>query len=169
LDRAIQAQTRAIKGIASDRRSSQAWRNVLSNCSYFPPMLYSYVMNPVALPPGRDRLSTKPPHTGSETAENTIDTVRVACINGRTVEAPWARMTSGSVGANSAACLRILSASPPPSVCRHASCDRCSNPIAAVPAETPRRGPESLRRPDSQATISRRGACVAQLGQQASS
>ena len=50
-------------------------------------MLYSYVMNPVALPPGRDRLSTKPPPTGSETAENTIDTVRVACINGRTVEA----------------------------------------------------------------------------------
>src|SRR6516225_3199523 len=36
--------------------------------------------------------------------------VRVACSNGPTVEAPWARMTSGASVANSAACLRISTA-----------------------------------------------------------
>ena len=44
-------------------------------------------MKPVALPPGRARLSTKPPPTGSPTIGNTIGTVRVACSNGPTVEA----------------------------------------------------------------------------------
>ena len=30
----------------------------LSNSSHFPPMVYSAIMKPVALPPGRARLST---------------------------------------------------------------------------------------------------------------
>ena len=38
-------------------------------------------MKPVALPPGRARLSTKPAPTGSGTIANTIGTVRVACSN----------------------------------------------------------------------------------------
>ena len=67
-------------------------------------------MNPVALPPGRARLSTKPAPTGSPATGNTIGTVRVACSNGATVEAPWARMTSGASAANSAACRRISAA-----------------------------------------------------------
>ncbi len=67
-------------------------------------------MKPVALPPGRARLSTKPAPTGSPTTGNTIGTVRVACSNGATVELPWARMTSGASAANSAACLRISAA-----------------------------------------------------------
>ena len=44
-------------------------------------------MKPVALPPGRARLSTKPAPTGSPTTGNTIGTVRVACSNGPTVVA----------------------------------------------------------------------------------
>ena len=64
-------------------------------------------MKPVALPPGRARLSTKPAPTGSVTIGNTIGTVRVACSNGPTVEAPWARMTSGASATNSAAYLRM--------------------------------------------------------------
>ena len=68
-------------------------------------------MKPVALPPGRARLSTKPAPTGSTTAGNTTGTVRVACSNGPTVVAAWARMTSGASAANSAACLRISAAS----------------------------------------------------------
>ena len=67
-------------------------------------------MKPVALPPGRAKLSTKPAPTGSATTGNTIGTVRVACSNGPTVEAPWARMTSGASAANSAACLRMSAA-----------------------------------------------------------
>ena len=69
-------------------------------------------MKPVALPPGRARLSTKPAPTGSATIANTIGTVRVACSNGPTVEPPGARMTSGASATNSAACLRMSSALP---------------------------------------------------------
>src|SRR5262249_52889004 len=45
---------------------------------------------PVALPPGRARLSTKPAPTGSGTIVNTIGIDRVACSNGPTVELPVA-------------------------------------------------------------------------------
>ena len=45
---------------------------------------------------------------------NTIGTVRVACSNGPTVEAAMARMTSGASATNSAAYLRMRSASPAP-------------------------------------------------------
>ena len=58
-------------------------------------MLYSKAMKPVTLPPGRAKLSTKPAPTGSPTIGNTIGTVRVASSKLRTLEAPWARMTSG--------------------------------------------------------------------------
>ena len=100
-------------------------------------------MKPVALPPGRARLSTKPAPTGSATTGNTIGTVRVACSNGPTVEVPWARMTSGASAANSAACLRMSAAL--------AAAQRVSirtlRPIGPAqllpaPAGTPRRGPE---------------------------
>ena len=81
----------------------------LSSSSHFPLILYSNAMKPVALPPGRAKLFTKPAPTGSATAANTIGTVRVACSNGPTVEAPEAKMTSGARAANSAACLRTAS------------------------------------------------------------
>src|SRR5262249_60195410 len=37
----------------------------LSSSTHFAPMLYSNEVNPVALPPGRAKLSTKPAPTGS--------------------------------------------------------------------------------------------------------
>ena len=86
----------------------------LSSSSHFPLKLYSNCMKPVALPPGRARLSTKPAPTGSATIANTIGTVRVACSNGAMVEVPVARMTSGASATNSAAYLRMLSALPAP-------------------------------------------------------
>src|SRR5262249_22408728 len=55
---------------------------VLSSSSHFPLKLYSDRENPVATPPGRARLSTKPAPTGSVTLRNTIGTVFVACSNG---------------------------------------------------------------------------------------
>ena len=58
----------------------------MSSASHFPLMLYSNVMNPVALPAGRAKLSTKPPPIGSATFTNTIGTLRVACCNGPTSE-----------------------------------------------------------------------------------
>jgi hypothetical protein len=85
----------------------------LSSASHLPLKLYSSVINPVALPPGRARLSTKPAPTGSPTIGKTIGTLRVACSNGRTVVAPCAKITSGASAANSDACLRMSSALPP--------------------------------------------------------
>src|SRR5262245_53832711 len=41
-------------------------------------MVYSNGVNPVALPPGFAKLSTKPAPTGSATSTNTIGVVRVA-------------------------------------------------------------------------------------------
>ena len=84
----------------------------LSSSSHFAPKPYSYAMNPVALPPGRARLSTKPAPTGSGTITNTIGTVLVACSNGATAALPLARMTSGASATKSTACLRVSSASP---------------------------------------------------------
>jgi hypothetical protein len=78
----------------------------LSSSSHFPPMLNSKFMKPVALPPGRARLLTKPAPTGSPRTGNTIGTVRVTCSIAPTAPAPCARMTSGASAANSAACLR---------------------------------------------------------------
>src|SRR5262249_3579209 len=50
----------------------------LSSSSHFALMPYSNRVKPVALPPGRARLSTKPAATGSVTFANTIGTVLVA-------------------------------------------------------------------------------------------
>ena len=79
----------------------------LSSSSHFPLMPYSNRVKPVALPPGRARLSTKPAPTGSVTCTNTIGTVRVACSNGTAVALPGARMTSGASATSSAAYLRM--------------------------------------------------------------
>ena len=50
----------------------------LSNSGHFPHKLYSNIIKPVALPPGCERLWTKPEPTGSGTSTKTIGTVRVA-------------------------------------------------------------------------------------------
>src|SRR6516165_10269243 len=80
--------------------------------SHFPLMSYSKFVNPVAFPPGRARLLTKPPPTASATWTNTMGTVRVACCKGPTCEPPAVKMTSGARAINSAAYLRMSSASP---------------------------------------------------------
>ena len=82
----------------------------MSNSSHFVAMLNSNSIKPVALPPGRAKLSTKPEPTGSLTIVNTTGTARVASSRGPALELPPARMTSGASAANSAACLRISAA-----------------------------------------------------------
>jgi hypothetical protein len=72
-----------------------------------PLKLYSNCMRPVALPPGRAKLSTNPAPTGSATCTNTIGTVRVADSSGCIVAVPNAKMRSGLSATNSAAYLRI--------------------------------------------------------------
>jgi hypothetical protein len=55
----------------------------LSTSSHLLLRPYSNIRKPVALPPGRAKLATKPVPTGSTTTTNTIGMVRVACSNGR--------------------------------------------------------------------------------------
>ena len=65
LDCAELAESEAVGGIPKDCRPRYAGAICLSSSSHFAPMLYSKGMKPVALPPGRPRLSTKPEPTGS--------------------------------------------------------------------------------------------------------
>ena len=122
--------------------ASRAARSALSSSSHFPARLYSNDMKPVALPPGRARLSTKPAPTGSMTNGNTIGTVRVACSNGPTAEAPWARMTSARAHQFRRVSAKFGVHWSWPSGCRSARYGRWSSPTAPAPAGTPRRGPD---------------------------
>src|SRR5262249_60271698 len=74
---------------------------------------YSKAVKPVALVPGRARLSTNPPPTGSTVVTNTIGTERDARCNGPTVALPVATITSGASATTSTAYLRMRPASPP--------------------------------------------------------
>ena len=60
----------------------------LSSSSHLPLSPYSNRLNPVTLPPGRARLSTKPAPTGSMIVTNMIGTVRVVCCNAAMAAAP---------------------------------------------------------------------------------
>ena len=86
-------------------------RNLLEQLQPFSGEAVFIKRKPVALPPGRAKLSMKPAPTGSTTVANTIGTVRVACSIGPAVDVPAVRITSGASAANSAACWRILAAS----------------------------------------------------------
>src|SRR5262245_5366004 len=85
----------------------------LSNPSHFPPMSYAKLVNPVALPLGRPRLSTSPAPTGSGTIVKTIGMVRVAWRIGPADALPAAITTSGANVTNSSAYLRLVSPPPP--------------------------------------------------------
>src|SRR5262245_16283379 len=124
--------------VASRRTATRVTRGAIClRCSsHLPPMEYSKSSKPVMLPPGRARLSTKPPPTESATAANTTGTVRVTCCNSPKAELPLARMTSGARATNSAAYLRVRSVSPPPQrlsirmlrpTAQPASCNPCRN------------------------------------------
>ena len=81
---------------SEDRRPCHARRDLLEQLQPFCRHAISRAAKPVALPPGRDRLSTKPAPTGSATAAKTIGTVRVASNSADTAALPLARMTSGA-------------------------------------------------------------------------
>src|SRR6516164_4111931 len=83
----------------------------LSSSSHLPLKLYSQFMKPVMLPPGRDRLSTKPAPTGSAAAANTIGKVRVTRSNAVTLTVASAKRMSGVSATNSCAYPRARSAS----------------------------------------------------------
>src|SRR6516165_339536 len=83
----------------------------LSNSGHFPHRVYSNCIKPVALPPGRDRLWTKPEPIGSGTTAKTTGMVRVAfSINSAPM--PVARITSGASATISSAYLRVSGSLP---------------------------------------------------------
>ena len=127
----------AMAGIPKDRHSRHARRDLLEQFQPFPAQCcIRTCMKPVALPPGRARLSTKPAPTGSATIANTIGTVRVACSNGPTVERAmgqddvrrerdqFRRVSANVVGIGSR-----------PSGCRSARCGRSVQPNCCQPLQ----------------------------------
>ena len=62
-------------GIPKDSSSRHARRDLLEEFQPFAAQAVFEIMKPVALPPGRARLSTKPAPTGSAATGNTIGTV----------------------------------------------------------------------------------------------
>ena len=68
----------------------------LSSSTHLPPIENSKLVNPVRLPPGRDRLATNPWAIGSETCMNTIGTDRVACCNAIRLRVKAHKMASGA-------------------------------------------------------------------------
>src|SRR6516225_4859930 len=108
----------------------------LSRSSNFALKLNSKLVKPVALPPGRAKLATKPLPTGSIVVTNTIGTVRLICSKSATIELAVPRTTSGFDATNSAAYLRNSSVLPapqrvstctlPPS-CQPNCCSACTN------------------------------------------
>src|SRR5437764_11895526 len=103
---------RGYRRISKDCNALEVRRDLLQQLEHFPLMPYSKLVNPVALPPGRARLSTKPAPTGSDTSTNTIGTVRVDSCRAATGGLPVASRTSGASATNSAASLRTWSISP---------------------------------------------------------
>jgi hypothetical protein len=79
-----------------------------------PLKLYSNNKKPVTLPPGRAKLSTKPPPTGSATAANTIGALRLACCIAAKLKVPLARTMSRTSATSSAAYVRWRSTSSVP-------------------------------------------------------
>src|SRR5499427_9006707 len=108
----------------------------LSRSSNFALKLNSKLVKPVALPPGRAKLATKPLPTGSIVVTNTIGTVRLICSKSATIELAVPRTTSGFDATSSAAYLRNSSVLPapqrvstctlPPS-CQPNCCSACTN------------------------------------------
>src|SRR5262249_60967191 len=93
-----------VGGVVSRRTAARVTLGAISFSSsiHFALMPNSNSVNPVALPPGRARLATKPEPTGSVTCTNTTGTLRGAASNGPTTEEPTARRTSRRGATNSA-------------------------------------------------------------------
>src|SRR5262249_21520386 len=85
----------------------------LSSSTHLPPSEGSLVAKPVALPPGRDRLATKPLPTGSATVAKTRGMVRVCWSSIAVVGGLFERMTWGLSATSSLANRSINFASNP--------------------------------------------------------
>ena len=90
--------------------------------------------NPVTLPPGRAKLATKPPPTGSLASANTIGMTAVACFVARTA-LPDVTMTFTLRRTNSAQSQRSVRCVLPPSDTRTRRCALLSSQVRAAAAQ----------------------------------
>jgi hypothetical protein len=81
--------------IEHGRGPVNARRNLLKQLQPFAPIENSKVRNPVMLPPGRERLATKPEPIGSETFTKRMGMVRVCFCRAAVVGVFCVRMRSG--------------------------------------------------------------------------
>jgi hypothetical protein len=95
LDSAKLSYPGSYSGISKDRYPRHVGRNLFEKFEPFRTLPYSNKTKPVALPPGRAKLSTKPAPTGSTACANTIGTVWVTACSAATVWLAVARITSG--------------------------------------------------------------------------
>src|SRR6266436_484340 len=100
-------------GIEDHRRPLDTGRDLREQLQPLAPIDASELWKPVMLPPGRERLATKPSPTGSDTIANTIGIVCVSRCNAAVTGVPNARITSGLRPTNSFANNRIRSTSSP--------------------------------------------------------
>src|SRR5262249_1342161 len=98
--------------IAEDRRAGDAGRNLLEQLEPFSAHAVFDAGKPRRI--AARTLMAKPPPTGSLVFTNTIGTVRVARCSGAMPELPLTKITSGASATNSAADLRMRSASAEP-------------------------------------------------------
>ena len=75
------------RGVPNDGHARHAGRDLFEQLQPFPAHAEFGRGKTVALPPGRARLATKPPPTGSIVVTNTIGTVRLACCSAPTIDA----------------------------------------------------------------------------------
>ena len=134
-------------GIPKDRRARHARRDLLEQLQPFPAQAVFELHE-------AGGVAARPRQALDEAGADRIGDIREHDRHGagrlqqrRQGRVPAARMTSGASATNSAAYLRMASASPAPQRCRSARCGRRSSPIAAAPAGTPRCGPARPGRP----------------------
>ena len=129
---------RRIGRISHDGHPRQVWCDIVELFKPFSAHCVFEEHEPVALPPSRTRLSTKPAPTGSPASGNTMGMVLVACCNGGTVKSPVARMTSGASAPAPARACEAPRHWLWPSAARCAHCGRWSSPRSQAPDKTQR-------------------------------
>src|SRR3954451_5063222 len=87
--------TTAVFGLAKSAARVRFGAISLSIASHLPVIPSSYCNKPVRLPPGRDKLATKPDPIGSATPAKTIGIVLVSGFRAAVAGVDCARITSG--------------------------------------------------------------------------
>ena len=115
--RHVESMAGAVRGLNIKLMRATCGAHSLRSSIHLPPSDPSASTNPVMLPPGRDRLETKPLPIGSETFTNTIGISRVSRCSTAATQVVAATITSSCSPTSSLANACTLSRSPAPQRC----------------------------------------------------